>query len=75
MSYDSVCEACEMRFEQMFCSVLSAQKQYLHSDGTFFGHSLVHPNEGHIVVKVINRTLKRKQDRQGQVKNHEALHD
>lgn len=34
-------------------------KHYLHSDSPFFGHSLVHPNEGHIVVKVIDRALKR----------------
>lgn len=33
-------------------------RHYLHSDCAFFGHSLVHPNEGHIVVKIIDRTLK-----------------
>lgn len=49
------------------CSVFKHHvrvKQYLHSDCAFFGHSLVHPNEGHIVVKVIDRALKRKGERQ-----------
>lgn len=56
-----VSDVCEVSFVQMFStrSVLSAHKRYLHSDGTFFGHSLVHPDEGHVVVKVINRALKR----------------
>lgn len=37
-------------------------KPYLHSDCAFFGHSLVHPNEGHIVVKVIDWALKIKSE-------------
>lgn len=43
--------------------VCAPVKRYLHSDGAFFGHSLVHPDEGHIVVKVIDRALKRKKRR------------
>lgn len=49
------------------CSVFQHHvrvKQYLHSDCAFFGHSLVHPNEGHVVVKVIDRALERKSERQ-----------
>lgn len=42
--------------------VCAPVKRYLHSDCAFFGHSLVHPDEGHIVVKVIDRALKRKKD-------------
>lgn len=33
---------------------------YLYSDGCLLGHSLVHANEGDIVVQVIYRALQRK---------------
>lgn len=35
--------------------------RYLHSDGCLLGHSLVHADEGYIVVQVINGALQRKE--------------
>lgn len=32
---------------------------YLHGDGCLLGHSLVHADEGYIVVQVIDRALQR----------------
>lgn len=32
---------------------------YLHSDSSLLGHGLVHPNEGNVVVQVVNRALQR----------------
>lgn len=34
-------------------------RPYLHGDGCLLGHSLVHADEGHIVVQVIDRALQR----------------
>lgn len=34
-------------------------RPYLHSDGCLLGHGLVHANEGHVVVQVIDRALRR----------------
>lgn len=77
LEYDSVCvvmgggglEVLSQRFA--VCSVFQHHvrvRQYLHSDCAFFGHGLVHPNEGHIVVKVIDGALTRKRERREKMK-------
>lgn len=38
---------------------------YLHGDGTFLCHSLVHPDEGHVVVQIIDGTLQKKDKSRG----------
>ncbi len=47
-------------------------RHYLHSDCALFGHGLVHPNEGHIVVKVIDRALKRKSQSERSITHQKA---
>lgn len=37
-----------------------ADLMYLHSDSSLFGHGLVHPDEGHVVVQVVDGALRRK---------------
>ena len=39
------------------CVCVSVVLRYLHSDSPSFGHGLVHPDEGNIVVQVVHRTL------------------
>lgn len=47
------------------CNRKERVKHYLHSDGTLFGHRLVHPNKGHVVVKVIDGALTRTREKHG----------
>lgn len=35
---------------------------YLHGDGALFGHRLVHSDEGHVVVEVIDGALERSRE-------------
>lgn len=37
-----------------------ADLMYLHRDSSLFGHGLVHPDEGHVVVQVVDGALRRK---------------
>lgn len=82
--YDSVCVVMRwvLASSQIFNDNLysiSAQREwlcvwlYLHSDGTFFGHRLVHPNEGHIVIKVIHGALEWKREEKTGTRKHEKI--